>query len=124
VTPLLRGGVAAAGALGAVCRLLLDAAVARRVGGDQSHVWGIAVVNVLGSLGAGAVAGVAARGLLPAEAQVIAATGFLGAFTTFSTWMVQAVTLLEERRIAAALGAIGSLLAGVLAALCGLAATR
>lgn len=63
--------VAVGGALGAPARYLLDRAMPRP--------WGIVVVNLLGSLLAGVVAGAA-----PA-AQVFLAVGLLGSFTTAST---------------------------------------
>jgi fluoride exporter len=115
----LLAGVAVAGALGAVCRFLLDGAVAVRVG----QPWGTAAVNVSGSLAAGAVAGLALRGLDP-SAQVVVATGFLGAFTTFSTWMVQTVVLLEQRQHARAAGSVLTLAVGALAAAAGYALAR
>jgi CrcB protein len=107
--------VALAGALGAVCRFLVDAVVVRRAGPP----WGTAMVNVLGSFGAGLVAGLLSRGRAP-DLQLVLATGFLGAFTTFSTWMVQTVGLLEAGRHLRAATSLGSVLAGVLAALGGL----
>jgi fluoride exporter len=109
--------LAAAGALGAVCRMLLDAAVSRRAPAP----WGTHVVNVLGSLGAGVVAGLALRGAVPPEVVAVAAVGFLGAFTTFSTWMVQTAALLEERRFAAVAGSLLSLPVGAAAVLAGIA---
>lgn len=63
--------VAVGGALGAPARYLLDSVV--------PSPWGILVVNLLGSLLAGVVAGVAP------PAQVFLAVGVLGAFTTAST---------------------------------------
>lgn len=115
MTPSLVLGIAAAGALGASCRYLVDVAAIRRVGPP----WGTAAINVLGSFGAGLVAGLAARGLDP-QVQLVVATGFLGAFTTFSTWMVQTVGLLEERHVGRAAASLLSLLAGVVAAAAGL----
>jgi CrcB protein len=63
--------VAVGGAVGAPARYLLDRAVPR--------LWGTAVVNLLGSLLAGVVAGAAPPG------QLFFAAGVLGAFTTAST---------------------------------------
>ena len=63
--------VALGGAVGAPARYLLDSAVPRP--------WGTVVVNLLGSLLAGVVAGAAPAG------QVFLAVGLLGSFTTAST---------------------------------------
>ena len=63
--------VAVGGAIGAPARYLLDAAVPRP--------WGIVLVNLLGSLLAGLVAGAAP------PAALFLAVGLLGSFTTAST---------------------------------------
>ena len=62
-------------AVGAPCRYLLDRAVGR-------PPWGVLLVNLVGSLLAGILAG-AARDDGPAASLLV--TGFLGAFTTAST---------------------------------------
>jgi len=62
-------------AVGAPCRYLLDRAVGR-------PPWGVLVVNLLGSLLAGVLAGAA---LVTGPAEALLGTGFLGAFTTAST---------------------------------------
>lgn len=64
-------GIALGGAIGAPLRYLLDRAVVRP--------WGILVVNLLGSLLAGVVAGAAP------PAQLFLAIGVLGSFSTAST---------------------------------------
>ena len=85
--------VAAGAAVGAPLRYLVD----RRLQARHRHLpWGTLLVNVAGSLLAGAVAaGVTARGaadwLLP-----LVAVGFCGALTTFSTFAYETVTLVED----------------------------
>jgi CrcB protein len=74
--------VLAAGAAGGVARAWASWAVARlvpRVGA------GTLAVNLAGAFLAGVVAG----GGAGTELATVAAVGFLGAFTTFSTWMVE-----------------------------------
>lgn len=88
--------VAAAGGLGAVARHLVDLGVSRR-SASRSPV-GTIVVNVTGSLLAGMVAGLAVAGRLGVEVEFVVAGGFLGAYTTFSTAMFQAVVEFEQRR--------------------------
>lgn len=76
MTPLL---VVLGAAVGAPARLL----VSRAVAGER----GTLVVNVVGSLLVGLFAG------LSSSAYALLAVGFCGAFTTFSTFAVEAVTL-------------------------------
>jgi CrcB protein len=107
-------GIALLGGVGAVARLLLDARVSDRVGGD--FPLGTLVVNLLGSLVLGALAGAAVRG---AAAELLG-TGLVGAFTTFSTWMLESQRLAEGGRGSmAVLNLLLSLLAGLGAAWAG-----
>lgn len=87
--------IAVAGALGAVARYLLDAAVLARTG--RRWPWGTFVVNVTGSLLAGAMTGLVTSAVVPAELHTVVAGGFLGAYTTFSTAMYESVHLLVDR---------------------------
>lgn len=84
--------VAAAGALGALSRWALTAAVDRHLPAGFPH--GTLVVNVVGCLLLGWAATLLLQ-RLPASATVRAAiaTGFLGAFTTYSTFAFDSVVL-------------------------------
>jgi len=73
--------VGLAGGLGACARFALDGAVTARAG--LAFPYGTLAVNILGSFLLGLLAGIT----LGADASRIAATGLLGAFTTFSTWV-------------------------------------
>ena len=84
-------GIGLLGGLGAVARVLLGAAVDARA--STWFPWGTLAVNVSGAFALGVLSGSAVAG----DAHVLAATGFLGAFTTFSTWVVDA-RLLGGRR--------------------------
>jgi CrcB protein len=107
--------VALAGALGAVARYLLDLVIRHRIGHDQP--WGTFVVNVTGSFALGLVTGALASGTL----RTVVGTGFLGAYTTFSAYAFESITLLERNRTNATTYAIASLLGGTAAAAGGLA---
>jgi CrcB protein len=97
-------GVAALGGLGAVLRYVVDAAIAART--SRLLPWGIFSVNVSGAF---------AIGLLDGRAPVVA-LGLLGAYTTFSTWMLQLHVLGRGgRRRTATTYAVASLLVGLLA---------
>jgi CrcB protein len=81
-------GVAAlAGATGAVCRYLLSGFVQQRT--DSDLPLGTLAVNLSGAFLIGIVAGIDD---LQSSATLIA-TGLLGGFTTFSTWMIETIRL-------------------------------
>lgn len=93
---LVAVGVAGAGALGTLCRYGTDQWVRRHFQAATQALpgLGILVVNVLG----GAAAGLAFATLhsFP-TALVIILSGFLGAFTTFSTAMLDTFLLLADK---------------------------
>jgi fluoride exporter len=121
VTLLL--AVAGAAALGAVCRAVADRLVRSRLRGGLP--WGTVVVNLSGSLLLGLTTGLAARHGLPAGPEAVLGAGFLGGYTTWSTYLWETVELaLAGRRGAAALNLVGSLAAGLLAAAAGLGLSR
>ena len=108
--------VAVGAALGAVCRYALDRAVTR-----GAFPTGILVVNLLGSLLAGVVAG-AGTGRPLGD---LLAVGVLGGFTTASTLAVDVLRLAAagDRR-GAVLDVVLSVVPGVALAAAGLAAGR
>jgi len=118
----LVAGVAIAGAIGAPARFVVERVIRGRWPADWP--WGTFVVNVSGSLALGVVVGlVLAQGVDP-DVRTIAGTGFLGAYTTFSTYAYETVRVgTVPRRGLAVTYAFGSALASVAAAACGLALT-
>lgn len=107
-----------AGAAGAVCRYALDQVISRLL--RRSFPWGTVVVNLSGALALGLLAGTSTQGL-PATPYVVLGAGFLGAYTTFSTWLFEVVRLAQGGRWGDALAhALGSLVLGVAAAALGL----
>jgi CrcB protein len=112
-------GVLVAGALGAPARYLLERAV-RRTG--QVFPWGTFVVNLSGSFALGVVTGAALQQGFSTEARTVVGTGFLGAYTTFSTYAYEIVRRGEEGRPrVATVYALASLILGVALAAAGLA---
>lgn len=98
------------GGLGALARFLLDGAVSAR--SARAFPVGTFVVNISGALVLGFVAGVALSG----DALVVVATGALGSYTTFSTWMLESQRLGEDGAFRAmALNLALSLAAGIFA---------
>ncbi len=112
--------VALAGALGAIARYSVHTLVESRVTG--SFPFGTVVVNLIGSLALGIVVGLAiAHGLEP-DVRTVVGTGFIGAYTTFSSFSYDTVGLLQEGDTRAALvSAFGSVALGLVAATVGLA---
>lgn len=87
-------GVAIGGGLGALARYHLEGLIAPR---QRSPLpVSTLVVNVSGSFLLGAVVGLVQAGRLPGSVLIWGATGFLGAFTTFSTFTYETVQLIEN----------------------------
>jgi CrcB protein len=57
---------------------------------------GTLVVNLTGALGAGLLLGIVTGRSVPDLALVAAGVGFLGGYSTFSTWMVETVLAAES----------------------------
>jgi fluoride exporter len=76
-----------AGSVGAVCRYLVSGTVQSRYRSDFPI--GTLLVNLTGSFGLGVVVGYSAL----ESTLTLALVGFLGGFTTFSTWMIETLGL-------------------------------
>ena len=113
--------VCVAGGIGAALRLVLDGLIRTRI--RSSYPVATTIINLTGSLLLGLLTGFATGQLLPHAWQLIAGTGLLGGYTTFSTASYETVRLIEDRRyLAAALNGLGMLIAGIAAAAVGFAA--
>jgi fluoride exporter len=112
-------GVAIGGLLGAVARYAVAAYAADWFG--SFFPWGTFIINITGSLLIGLFEGVAGRpGGLPPIARLFLVTGFLGGYTTFSTFMYETLALAREggRRRAGA-NVAGSVIGGFVAVAAG-----
>lgn len=111
------------GALGAISRFAVDRAVNELFG---TVVLGTFAANISGSFILGMlVAASAGRFGLSEEARAIAAVGFLGSYTTFSTLTVASVQLAADGDWArATVNVVGSIVVGVVAALAGILVGR
>lgn len=111
------------GLVGANARFLLGRIVIDRLG--SSFPYGTFLVNLSGSFAIGLVlTSLLVRGADPAW-RLLVVTGFLGGYTTFSTYTFEAVSLIEEGRWArAAVYAIGSTAVGLAACWGGVALGR
>lgn len=94
MSPSLLVSVALGGAAGAVGRFLVSYAVAQRLA--VVFPWGTLVVNVAGSYLLGALYEVSAVVTLDTNLRAMVTIGFVGAFTTFSTFALETVTLLRD----------------------------
>jgi len=113
--------VALGGALGAVSRYLAGAWVQSMSGG--AFPWGTWTVNLVGSLAIGFAMVWLNQTLASAELRLFVAMGFLGSFTTFSTFSLETVELLREGLwFRAGAYSLGSMALGVLAVVAGGAA--
>ncbi|BBX97730.1 fluoride efflux transporter CrcB [Mycobacterium lacus] len=107
-------GVLLVGGIGSVSRFLVDRAVAR--GMARAFPYGTLTVNISGAALLGFLGGLA----LSRDAALLAGTAFVGAYTTFSTWMLETQRLSEERQMLWAFANIGvSVVLGLAAALIG-----
>lgn len=84
-------GLAAAGALGTLCRVGLSAIVSNWL---PKFPWGTLVVNALGCLLFGLAWSVGfGQRLVSADLRLWVLGGFMGAFTTFSTYIFDSIQL-------------------------------
>ena len=116
--------VAIFGAAGAVSRYWVDGRIS-----DLTHgqfPWGTFVINVVGAFALGIlVALTTERLLLSPNWRVALGIGFLGSFTTFSTYAYESVKLAEDGAVGLALvNSVGMVALGMLAAFTGLAVGR
>jgi CrcB protein len=116
--------VALGGALGAVARYKTAGWTVAMVG--HGFPWGTLAVNVIGSFAMGVLIELGALKLtLSAEMRAFLATGFLGAFTTFSTFSLDVATLWERGALMpAGLYIAVSVALSILALFAGLAVVR
>lgn len=92
MTALLWLCVLLAGGIGAVFRFIIDRRIIARTGGP--YPWGTFTVNLSGATILGTLSGLA----LPSHLLLVAGTGVIGSYTTFSTWMFETNRLGEERQ--------------------------
>jgi CrcB protein len=115
--------VGAGGFLGAVARYWVGGWVSRRMG--TSFPYGTLVINVSGSFVLGLIMGLLDGHALVPAVRLAMAIGFVGAYTTFSTFSYETMQLLESgAALLAGANVIGSVLAGLAAVVLGLAAGR
>ena len=116
--------IALGGALGAVSRFLLGNAVSKAVG--SALPYGTFVINVIGCFAMGLLMTlIVDREMLPAAWRLFLCVGFLGGFTTFSSFGYEALMMLTEGRLLVVLAYVGGSVAlGLVAAGLGVLCAR
>jgi CrcB protein len=109
VTLPLLIGIGLVGGLGAIARFALDGAVSART--TSGFPLGTLAVNLTGALALGILVGAA----LSSDAYRLVGIGFVGAYTTFSTWVFESHRLGEDGQLR--LGAANFVLSLVLGVL-------
>jgi CrcB protein len=110
-------------ALGGVARYFLSGVIARRVG--ETFPWGTLVVNVSGAFVIGVLGALAinhASILASPDPWLFAVTGFLGCYTTVSSFSLQTLTLARDGETTRAVAYVAmSVVLCLLAVACGFA---
>lgn len=116
--------VMAGGALGAGARHLTGRLTFALFG--PGFPWGTLTVNLVGGLAMGVLVGVLARLAVPGDGwRLFLGVGVLGGYTTFSSFALDAVTMIQRGDWGVALGyALASVIGSVLAVFGGLALAR
>lgn len=116
--------VMVAGAFGAAARYGVDGLVSNRISGQ--FPWGTFAVNISGCLVIGFLSSLLTERFTIDPALRIGLTvGFVGTYTTFSTWVLESTQLAQTGSwMIAILNLAGSVVAGSLAVLAGAALGR
>lgn len=88
--------LALGGALGTVARYGAGSFVSSWTG--TSFPWATFAINVVGSFLLGVIVALADRAIISPELRTFLAVGFCGAFTTFSTFSLEALALIQGGR--------------------------
>ncbi|RUM25503.1 fluoride efflux transporter CrcB [Rhizobium vallis] len=116
--------VAVGGAIGSVLRYYVGQWGLRLMG--PAFPWGTLAVNVVGCFGIGVITELIARKFnASVELRLLLVTGFLGGFTTFSAFSLDAISLFERgEAVAGSVYVAASVGFSIAAAIAGLAIMR
>lgn len=106
--------VAVGGAIGSMCRYALSVMIPVTTG---QFPWATWWANILGCAGAGLFLAISERfAILQGDARLLLLVGFLGGFTTFSSFSVETFQMLRHNEIILAMSYVtSSLIIGLIA---------
>lgn len=112
------------GFFGAIARYAIDGWVSDATGG--AFPWGTLVINATGSFALGLLFALAVeRAALPADLRGPVGIGFIGAYTTFSTFTLESLRLMQDGAwTLAAANVVGSVVLGLAAVFAGVTVGR
>jgi CrcB protein len=111
------------GFLGANARYLLGVWIATRLG--ATFPFGTFIINITGSFILGLIMGLLDAHVLAPAVRLSIGIGFVGAYTTFSTFTYETLRLIENgSALLATANVVGSVVAGMLAVVAGVVAGR
>lgn len=115
--------VALGAGFGGVSRYLIQGWILERTG---PSILALFVINVSGAFALGLVTTLAVeRNLINPDIRLLLTTGFLGGYTTFSSWMLESFQLLDAGNLVhAAVNVVGSAVLGLGAVYLGIVAGR
>ena len=115
--------VALGAGLGGVSRYLIQGWILERTG---PSILALFAINVSGAFALGLVTTLAVeRNLINPDIRLLLTTGFLGGYTTFSSWMLESFQLLEVGNIVrASVNVLGSAIIGLVGVYLGIVAGR
>jgi CrcB protein len=115
--------VAVGAGLGGMSRYILQGWILERTG---PSIIALFVINVTGAFALGLVTTLAVdRSLINPEVRLLLTTGFLGGYTTFSSWMLESFQLVQVGDfVRAAVNVVGSAIVGLIAVYLGILAGR
>lgn len=112
--------VALGGATGSVCRYLLSMAV-KNASNDTAFPIGTFVVNILGCFAIGMLSQMSVAASISDTTKLLLVTGFCGGFTTFSSYILETVSLSRSGDLSIAILYIAaSIVSGLLAVMAGI----
>jgi len=110
--------IAAAGSLGAMFRYFVASQVGRF---GFRFPWGTFIINITGSLFLGWFLTIVPKHNISDATRLAIGVGFVGAYTTFSTFMYESNQLADDGAgLLAIMNIVGSLAVGIIAVRCGM----